>query len=58
MSYIVESSEYEVLIAQIGLLNSTRLFAMKFSDPGSIRAYLAPHNTILILYHASMLSID
>lgn len=56
--YIVESSNYDVFVAEIGLLNPGRLFSLKFSRPSSIRAYLAPHDAILILYRDSMLSIN
>ncbi|UJR27570.1 hypothetical protein I4U23_008851 [Adineta vaga] len=45
-----ESSTYDAYVAEIGLLNSGRLFSLRFSRPSPIRAYIASHDVILILY--------
>ncbi len=53
--YISFVESHEVFVAEIGQPNSGRLFSLKFSRPGPIRAFLAPHDVILLLYKDSLL---
>ncbi len=46
----IESYNFDVFVAEIGSPNSGRLFSLRFSRPSPIRAYLAPHDVILLLY--------
>jgi len=48
--FFIESYNFDVFVAEIGSPNSGRLFSLRFSRPSPIRAYLAPHDVILLLY--------
>ena len=50
---IIESFNFDVFVAEIGLPNAGRLFSLKFTRSSPIRAYLAPHDVILLLYRDS-----
>ena len=45
-----EPTNFDVFVAEMGSLNPGRLFSLKFSRSSPIRAYLAPHDAILLLY--------
>ena len=50
MFVFIESSNFDVFVAEIGSPNPGRLFSLKFSRSSPIRAYLAPHDVILLFY--------
>jgi hypothetical protein len=51
LSYaFVEPTTFDVFVAEMGSPNPGRLFSLKFSRSSPIRAFLAPHDAILLLY--------